>query len=295
MNPFFEQVYDVVGRIPYGKVASYGQIARMLGRPRAAREVGWAMRCCPEHLPWQRVVMSDGSIAGGEYCDMRKMLLEAEKVPFLPDGRVDMKSCVWLGTEVFNEIESHLLNDAKPSDYLKRFSKQSDFNVSPFDMLARLKATDQQRDHHPEGNVWNHTLLTVDEAAKRKQDSSDPRVFMWAALVHDIGKPDTTRVRKGRITSYDHDKAGAALTVKFFAASDFDESFINAVAALVRWHMQILFVVKDLPFADVKSMREQVDINDVALLGLCDRLGRGKVDVEEEKHNIEIFLSKSLK
>lgn len=97
MNPFFEQVYAVVGQIPYGKVVSYGQIARMLGRPRAAREVGWAMRCCPEHLPWQRVVMADGSITGGMFADIRRALLEAEGVTFLSDGRVDMESCRWLG------------------------------------------------------------------------------------------------------------------------------------------------------------------------------------------------------
>lgn len=93
MNPFFEQVYTVVKQIPHGKVVSYGQIARILGRPRAAREVGWAMRCCPEGLPWQRVVMADGSITGGVYEDIRRMLLEAEDIAFLPDGRVDMELC----------------------------------------------------------------------------------------------------------------------------------------------------------------------------------------------------------
>jgi len=95
MNSFFQQVYSIVEQIPYGKVASYGQIARILGAPRAARQVGWAMRHCPEHLPWQRVVMSDGSISGGLYADLRKQFLESENVPFLYDGRVDMKSCQW--------------------------------------------------------------------------------------------------------------------------------------------------------------------------------------------------------
>ena len=97
MNSFFEQVYAVVEQIPYGKVISYGQIARLLGRPRAAREVGWAMRCCPEHLPWQRVVMADGSITGGMFSDMRRAILESEGVAFLPNGRVNMASCRWLG------------------------------------------------------------------------------------------------------------------------------------------------------------------------------------------------------
>jgi len=96
LNPFFKQVYDVVERIPYGKVISYGEIARLLGRPRAAREVGWAMRNCPDGLPWQRVVMADGSITGGVFADIRRALLESEDVVFLPDGRVDMDSCRWL-------------------------------------------------------------------------------------------------------------------------------------------------------------------------------------------------------
>ncbi|MCL1807166.1 MAG: MGMT family protein [Oscillospiraceae bacterium] len=96
-NPFFSQVYEIVRQIPLGKVVSYGQIARMLGNPRASRQVGYAMRCCPEGLPWQRVVMADGSITGGLHSEMRQMLLESEHVPFLPDGRVDMKQCGWYG------------------------------------------------------------------------------------------------------------------------------------------------------------------------------------------------------
>jgi len=95
MNTFFERVYLVVGQIPRSKVLPYGQIARILGRPRAAREVGWAMRCCPEGLPWHRVVMADGSVAGGMYADMRRSFLEAENVSFLPDGRVNMELCCW--------------------------------------------------------------------------------------------------------------------------------------------------------------------------------------------------------
>lgn len=59
-------------------------------------------------------------------------------------------------------------------------------------MLHRLKGTEQSLLHHPEGDVWNHTLLVVDEAANVKNKSTDAAVFMWAALLHDIGKPDTT-------------------------------------------------------------------------------------------------------
>ena len=90
MNEFYSQVYELVEKIPRGKVISYSQIARVLGYPRAARAVGRAMRFCPEHLPWQRVVMADGAITGGA-SDIRRSFLEAEGVFFLSDGRVNMK------------------------------------------------------------------------------------------------------------------------------------------------------------------------------------------------------------
>ncbi len=97
MDSFYQKVYAIVAKIPCGQVASYGQIAWMLGNPRGARQVGWAMRRCPDGLPWQRVVKADGSIAGGGFAELRRALLQSEGVPFLPDGRVDMKACRWLG------------------------------------------------------------------------------------------------------------------------------------------------------------------------------------------------------
>ena len=50
-------------------------------------------------MPWQRVVKADGSISDGGHPEIRRALLEAEGVPFLPDGRVDMKSCLWNGED----------------------------------------------------------------------------------------------------------------------------------------------------------------------------------------------------
>lgn len=90
---FFSKVYNIVEQIPYGKVVSYGQIADMLGRFRGAREVGRAMRFCSGDLPYHRVVMADGSVAGGGLAEMRKETLKSEGVPFLSDGRVDIDAC----------------------------------------------------------------------------------------------------------------------------------------------------------------------------------------------------------
>lgn len=90
---FFQRVYAVVAQIPYGTAVSYGDIARVIGAPGKARYVGYAMRHCPEHLPWHRVVRADGSIAGGAFAPLRETLLRREGVPFLDDGRVDLPRC----------------------------------------------------------------------------------------------------------------------------------------------------------------------------------------------------------
>jgi tRNA nucleotidyltransferase (CCA-adding enzyme) len=156
--------------------------------------------------------------------------------------------------KLFDEIEKIIMEDDKPSIKLNKLVDEGKLNSYPFRMLEDLIKTEQSITHHPEGNVWNHTLMVVDEAAKRKNLSQEPRVFMWAALLHDIGKAPTTKLRKGKITSYDHDKVGQKLCIDFLREFTDDEEFILRVSILVRWHMQILFVVKELPFADIKSM-----------------------------------------
>ena len=95
---FFERVYAMVEQIPRGMVATYGQIARLIGEPRRARYVGFALHANPRPgiVPCHRVVFADGSLAkgfafGGE--GVQRALLEAEGVEFLPDGRVDMAKC----------------------------------------------------------------------------------------------------------------------------------------------------------------------------------------------------------
>jgi len=196
--------------------------------------------------------------------------------------------------KIYKEMDIHLIEDEKPSEYFNSLDK-SIFKIEPFTMLERLKFTEQSPIYHPEGNVWNHTMLVVDHAAKMKSKSSDERVFMWGALLHDLGKPDTTRNLNGRITSYDHDKIGAKLAKKFLKQLDDDQLFTEKVTSLVRWHMQILYVVKGLPFANIERMKRETSINDVALLGLCDRLGRTNSQLEKEEENIKIFINKCKK
>lgn len=194
--------------------------------------------------------------------------------------------------QLFDEITRHLLEDEEPSRFLEQKSKTKDFTNSKLNILNELKKTEQSKQHHPEGNVWIHTMMVVDEAAKIRDKSKDPKVFMWSALLHDIGKPDTTRVRKGKITAYDHYKVVAKKAEALLKSLGVEEGFIHQVVALVRWHMQILFVAKNMAFADIKKMKEQTDIEEVALLGQCDRLGRLNVNREAVMADIHQFIEK---
>ena len=91
----FQQFYDIVSRIPHGRVATYGQIAAMADHPRAARMVGWALHSSPAelNLPCHRVVNREGRTAPG--WTEQRALLEAEGVSFTPDGRVDLLTHLW--------------------------------------------------------------------------------------------------------------------------------------------------------------------------------------------------------
>jgi methylated-DNA-protein-cysteine methyltransferase-like protein len=117
MTPSFrDQVYEVVRRIPRGKVATYGQIARLLGQPRAAREVGWALRDSPDGLdvPWQRVINAQGRVsfpAGSEGAALQRAMLEDEGVVFGPDGSVNLKIYAWQGLDL-GEQQEVLAGDA---------------------------------------------------------------------------------------------------------------------------------------------------------------------------------------
>ena len=90
---FFDEVYRIVQTIPEGTVMTYGMIAVMLGYPRAARIVGYAMHSAPQDLPCHRVVNREGRLSPdaifGE--GNQRYLLESEGVTFLPDGRINME------------------------------------------------------------------------------------------------------------------------------------------------------------------------------------------------------------
>ncbi len=101
---FFQRVYEMVAQIPYGKVATYGQIALYLGHPRAARTVGWALHALPEgtEIPWHRVINSQGRVSTScltHSADLQRAMLEEEGIFFDEKGVVDFALYRWEGPE----------------------------------------------------------------------------------------------------------------------------------------------------------------------------------------------------
>ncbi len=98
MSDFFNAVYEFVKTVPKGKVTTYGDVARAVGKPRASRQVGWALHSNPYQgtVPCHRVVFKDGSLTegfafGGK--DVQKAELVSEGVPFIGDYKVDINKC----------------------------------------------------------------------------------------------------------------------------------------------------------------------------------------------------------
>ena len=106
----YERIYALVGQIPAGRVATYGQIAAIEGHC-TARMVGYAMAGLPsgQDVPWQRVLNSRGTISersGGGGTSEQRRLLQAEGVLFDAHGRVDFSRCAWPGPD-WGWLEQH--------------------------------------------------------------------------------------------------------------------------------------------------------------------------------------------
>lgn len=97
---FFEKVYDVVKLIPKGKVATYGQIARLIGEPKKSKIVGWALHSNPYKgiVPCHRVVNRNGELSGAFAfggIEIQKKLLVEEGIIFDKEGIINLKTYLW--------------------------------------------------------------------------------------------------------------------------------------------------------------------------------------------------------
>ncbi|AYD46048.1 MGMT family protein [Yersinia rochesterensis] len=103
IDSFRQRVFQVVAAIPFGQVTTYGDIARLIGSPRAARQVGGVLKRLPEGstLPWYRVINRHGEISliGEDYLRQKNALL-AEGIEISPAGRIDLQQYRWRYSEL---------------------------------------------------------------------------------------------------------------------------------------------------------------------------------------------------
>lgn len=97
---FFEKVYEVARKIPYGRVTSYGAIAKHLGAARSARMVGWAMNSSSKHkdVPAHRVVNRNGILTGKHHfqgTNLMQQLLESEGIKVIDNKIIDFDVLFW--------------------------------------------------------------------------------------------------------------------------------------------------------------------------------------------------------
>jgi tRNA nucleotidyltransferase (CCA-adding enzyme) len=188
---------------------------------------------------------------------------------------------------VFAEFSKIMLEAPAPSRGLEALKEMAVLRYYP--ELDVLKRTPQEKQWHPEGDVWVHTLMVVDQAAeasRRWAEVSDREALMWGALCHDLGKPLTTRLetegpKRGRITSYQHEEAGEAPIRRFLGRLTDKKRLIERIVRLAKYHLRPAELYKqgDQEVTDRAILRlvqhMEGDIWLLIDLARCDSLGRG--------------------
>jgi len=188
---------------------------------------------------------------------------------------------------VWGEIEKLLLQAARPSI---GFTLALDLGVIDrlFPEIKALVGCEQEPEWHPEGDVWVHTLMVVDEARKRIDDLDRPRqvAVMLGAVCHDLGKPPTTAFVDGRIRSIDHEQAGVApatavldrLNIHTMDGFDVRREVLGVTAHHLKPGM---FRQSPTPVSDgaFRRLAQKVDLELLARVAKSDCLGRtGRFD-----------------
>ena len=144
---------------------------------------------------------------------------------------------------ILEEFRKLLLQGMRPSLGLA-FLRGSGL-LRHFPELEALVGVPQDPAWHPEGDVWTHNLMVIDEAAGLRRGDADDLALMFGALCHDLGKPATTVVREGRIRSPSHSKAGIAPTRALLERMRAPHELVERTCALVEHHLAPALFDKD--------------------------------------------------
>ncbi len=176
---------------------------------------------------------------------------------------------------IFEEMKKALLKAEKPSIFFDMLYDMKALDVW-FGELKALKGIQQNKEYHREGDVWKHTMMVLDEAAKRRDYVTNPIAFMLAALCHDFGKAVTTEKINGVIHSYQHETVGLPIVEKFLRKLTSDKKLIKYVLNMTRLHMRpnMLYAQHSKIKATNKLFDDAVAPLDLIHLAMADALGK---------------------
>ena len=179
---------------------------------------------------------------------------------------------------IYEEFRKLLLKGVKPSLGFELLRETGMLRFFP--PLADLIDVPQDPEWHPEGDVWVHTLMCLDEAARMRRDDDSDLPFMYGVLCHDLGKPATTGTEEERIRSPKHEVIGAQITRRLLEELRAPGRLVTQVEALVRHHLApALFVAQETSAKGYRRLaRRLADAHvDMALLervARANHLGR---------------------
>ncbi len=206
------------------------------------------------------------------------------------DSTIELCKTIKLDTlsreRVFGELEKALLKAEKPSIFFEFLRKTNQLSQW-FSELEALIGVSQNKKYHAEGDVWNHTMMVVDEAAKLREKSSYPLGFMLLALVHDFGKSICTQIIDGVIHSYGHETKGLPLVSGFLNRLTSESKLKKYVLNMTALHMKpnILANANSGIKSTNKMFDEAISPKDLIYFSVADSLGRIKESEKEENKN----------
>lgn len=179
---------------------------------------------------------------------------------------------------IYEELNKALLKSEKPSIAFNYLLELGVIEIV-FPELYDLVNCEQGKKHHPEGDVWTHTMLVLDECARLKDKSKNPLGLMYSGLCHDLGKPLTQRVESAdKITFYSHDKRGVDIAENLMRKLTNETKIIKYVKDLTEYHM-LGHKLLELRDRKLKELLTKVDIEELLLLTEADEKGRGKSEL----------------
>ena len=218
---------------------------------------------------------------GFDISDETRELCAGMDLSFLPAERV------------FEEMKKALLKAERPSVFFEELRRMDSLKVW-FPEAEKLIGVRQSPKHHPEGDVWTHTMLVLDRAAELRDRAVDPTGLMLSALCHDFGKVLTTTEENGEIHSYNHENAGLDEIAVFIRRITKENDLLKYVLNMTRLHMRPRVLVKDgaSEKAFMRMYDESLEPRDLLLLTRADKTGTTK-DVDYSKR--ELILEDMLK